>query len=130
MEARTGRLFYDDEFQALRDVVELGHGYPKTAGHLWPGMKPESAYAKLKACCNEHGDQRLKFREYIAVMIFNERFDVLYFASDECSHTRPIPRAPADEEAKLAQVIESAGDTLERALKALDNVRRRNLRTA
>lgn len=122
-----GRLFYDDEFQALRDTIENGKDYKATATHLWPGMKPESAYAKLKACTNEKGDQRLKFREYIAVMVFNEQFDVLHYMADECLHTRPQPKAPADEQAKLAQVIEAAGGTLERALKALDNMKRREL---
>jgi hypothetical protein len=120
-----GRLFYDDEYQALRDVIEQGRGYKETAAHLWPGMKIESAYAKLKACSNEKGDQRLKFREYIAAMAFNGRFDVLYFVCDECMHTRPTPKAPADEEAKLAQIIESAGGTLERALAALQNLRKK-----
>lgn len=122
-----GRLFYDDEFQALRDVIEQGQGYMKTAGHLWPGMKLDSAYAKLKACVNEKGDQRLKFREHIAVMRFNETFDLLYFICDECMHARPAPKAPADEEAKLAQVIEAAGGTLERALAALQTLRKQEL---
>lgn len=122
-----GRLFYDDEFQALRDVIEQGAGYQKTAAHLWLGMKLDSAYSKLKACCNEKGDQRLKFREIIAVMRYNEHFDVLYFVCDECMHTRPTPKAPADEEAKLAQVIESAGGTLERALAALQALKKQAL---
>jgi hypothetical protein len=118
------RLFYDDEFQALRDVIEMGKGYQKTAGHLWPGMKDGSAYAKLKACTNEHGDQRLKFRELIAAMVFNDRFDLLHHACDECMHTRPMPKSPADEEAKIVQAIESAGGTLERALQRLEALRR------
>lgn len=123
-----GRLFYDDEFQALRDAVELGKGYEKTAGHLWPGMKATSAYAKLKACCNEHGDQRLKFREFIAAMLFNEQFDLLYFMADECMHTRPVPKAPADKEAELVAVIESAAGTLEGALRQLNNMRQRGVK--
>lgn len=119
------RLFYDDEYQALRDVIEQGKGYDKSAGHLWPSMKPTSAYAKLKACTNEHGDQRLKFGEILELMRFNGRFDVLYFACDETLHSRPSPKAPQDEQAKLAIVIENAAGTLESALKALDRVRAR-----
>lgn len=117
------RLFYEDEFQALRDVIEQGKGYEKTAGHLWPGMKATSAYAKLKACTQEQGDQRLKFREVIATMVFNDRYDALFFMCDETLHARPVQKAPKDEEAKLASVIETAAGTLERAMQALNRLR-------
>lgn len=119
------RLFYDDEFQALRDVIEMGKGYQKTSGHLWPGMKPESAYAKLKACTQERGDQRLKFREIIAVMVFNGQFDALYFMCDETMHHRPQPKTPEDEEAKVVAVIDNAATTLSQALKALETMKNR-----
>jgi hypothetical protein len=117
-------LFYDDEFHALRAAIEDGRGYKDTAMHLWPSMKPESAYAKLKAATNLHGDQRLKFGEIITVMRFNNRFDPLYYVCDETLHQRPVQKSPQDEQAKLALVIENAAGTLESALKALDRVRR------
>jgi hypothetical protein len=64
-------------------------------------MKPESAYARLKACLNPDGDQRLKFCEIIAAMKFNNRFDALFFACDESGFERPKPSNPADEKAEL-----------------------------
>lgn len=104
-------LFYDDEFQALRRTIEDGKGYKATALHLWPGMKPDSAYAKLKVCCRDDGDERLKFREYLAAMVFNAQYDVLYFACDETGHERPKPRAPADQAAELQRAfIESVAE--------------------
>lgn len=119
------RLFYDDEFAAIREVIESGKGYKKSAEHLWPSMKPESAYARLKACTTEAGDQRLKFGEIITLMVFNERFDALHYLCDECLHSRPLPKTPADEEAKLVVVIESAANTLDHALRSLDSLRKR-----
>lgn len=124
------QLFYDDEFHALRAAIEDGKGYKDTAMHLWPGMKPESAYAKLKACTTVHGDQRLRFGEIIAVMRFNERFDPLYFVCDETFHHRPNPKTPTDEEAKIVSVIDGATCTLDRALKALESLQKRQLRSA
>jgi hypothetical protein len=118
-------LFYDDEYQALRSVIEGGKGYKETAAHLWPGMKIDSAYAKLKACTQDRGDQRLKFREYIAAMVFNERYDILYFMCDETFHQRPQRKAPAEEEAKIVQAVEHATGTLDRALRALQDLKRR-----
>jgi hypothetical protein len=120
----VSRLFYEDEFQALRDVIEQGKGYEKTAGHLWPGMKSQSAYSKLKACTNEHGDQRLKFGEIIEAMRFNARFDALFYACDELMHARPSQKAAAEEEARIAVIIESSASTLERALQQLAHLRR------
>ena len=119
------QLFYDDEFHPIRAAIEDGRGYKETAQHLWPSMKPESAYAKLKACTTQQGDQRLRFGEIVAIMRFNQRFDPLYFICDETLHHRPTPKSPEDEEAKLITVIEGAGTTLERALKALEGMRRR-----
>lgn len=116
-------LLYDDEFHALRTCIEQGKGYEKTAAHLWPGMKLNSAYAKLKACTAEAGDQRLKFREIVELMRFNDMYDVLYYICDETLHNRPTQKKPEDEEAKLASVIDGAAATLESAMKALERVR-------
>jgi hypothetical protein len=95
------KLFYDDEFAAIRDVIEAGKGYKATAMHLWPAMKAESAYARLKVCCNEHGDQHLRFGEIVRAMQFNDRFDVLFYLCDETGHDRPQRRAVADVQAEL-----------------------------
>ena len=118
--------FYDDEFHALRSAIEDAKGYKDTAMHLWPSMKPESAYARLKACTNLHGDQRLKFGEIVEVMRFNQRFDPLYFVCDETLHHRPAQKSPEDEAGKLVSIIESASAQLERATKALESFRRRD----
>lgn len=123
-------LFYDDEFHAIRAAIEDGRGYKETAAHLWPGMKIESAYARLKACTHLSGDQRLRFGEIVEVMRFNSRFDPLYFACDETMHHRPGPKAPEDEEAKIVSAIEGASATLDRALKALDSLKRRSIKAA
>jgi hypothetical protein len=121
-------LFYDDEYHPTRAAIEDGKGYQETAQRLWPSMKPESAYARLKACTNSQGDQRLRFGEIIEVMRFNQRFDPLYYACDEALHHRPAPKAPQDEEAKLVSAINGAADTLQRAMNALEALRRREVK--
>lgn len=118
-------LFYDDEYHAIRAAVEDGRGYKETAAHLWPSMKPESAYARLKACTHNSGDQRLRFGEIVALMRFNGRFDPLYYCCDETAHHRPNPKSPDDEEAKIVAAIDSASGTLNRAIKALEVLQRR-----
>lgn len=106
-------LFYDDEFQALRAVIE-GHqgGYKACASYLWPDMKPESAYAKLKACANPNGDQRLTTGQCIALSNFTGLDDWVCFVNDETSHERPKRRALADKQAELMQAFAGAVDTV------------------
>lgn len=95
-------LLYDDEFHALRAMIEGGRGYKATAAHLWPAMKPESAYARLKACTNAERDEKLAFGEIIQAAKFNDRFDALYYFAAETLHAQPARVAPEDAMAKLA----------------------------
>jgi len=54
------KLFYDDEFDAInRAIGESGKPFKLVAAHLFPDMKPESAYARLKACCSPVGASAL-----------------------------------------------------------------------
>lgn len=120
------KLFYDDEFDAIaRAIGESGKPFKLVAAHLFPDMKPESAYARLKECCNPSGDQRLTFGQVLRLMAFCERYDPLMHACDETLHARPDRKAPADEVVKLVEVINSAANTMERAMKALDHIQAR-----
>jgi hypothetical protein len=117
-------LFYDDEFHALRACIESSEkDYKACAAHLWPTMKPESAYAKLKACVNEPGRERLRLGEIVALMRFTGRADALYFLCDETLHVRPQRVAPEDAEAQALTIVDEATDKLERALKTLGEYR-------
>ena len=101
-------LFYDDEFQALRSVIETGKGYKASACFLWPEMKPESAYAKLKSCTNPNGDQRLSGGQCIALSKFNDRDDWLAWACDEGGYERPKKASLQDKQAELMQAFAAA----------------------
>lgn len=87
--------FYDDHFAALRRAIEDGQGYKKTAMHLWPSMKPESAYARLKAATH-NSDYKLDMAEVMVLCTFNGRYDPLYWLCDETMHGRPAQRAASD----------------------------------
>lgn len=123
--ARQEELFYDDEHHALRRVIEEGRGYKKTAAHLFVDMKSESAYSKLKHAVNGTNGEVLRFGQVIEICIFNERYDALYFFADRCMHNRPDPKVVKNEEKRLVQVIESATDTMTKALRELDRLRDR-----
>lgn len=120
------KLFYDDEFDAINTAIgNSGKPFKIVAAHMFPDMKPESAYARLKECCSPTGTQRLTFGQVVRLMIFCECYDPLMHACDETLHARPDRKAPDDETIKLAEVINNADYTIERAMKALDHIKAR-----
>lgn len=88
-------------------------------------MKPESAYARLKACCSPTGDQRLTFGQVIRLMVFCDAFDPLMYACTETMHAHPARQAPADEALQLASVMRDAAQTMDRAMKAMEQLQAR-----
>lgn len=120
------KLFYDDEFDAIATAIgDSGKPFKDVAQHIFPDMKAESAYARLKACCSPTGDQRLTFGQVIRLMTFCESYDPLHHACDETLHARPDRKAPEDEAIKLMEVVSGATHTIERALRALDQIKAR-----
>lgn len=120
------KLFYDDEFDAIATAIgNSGKTFKEVAGFMFPDMKTESAYARLKACCSPTGDQRLTFGQVIRLMVFCEAYDPLMHACDETLHARPDRKTAADEEVKLVEVMNGAANTLNRAMKTLEQLRSR-----
>ena len=118
------KLFYEDEFEALNLMISAsGKSKKELAVFLFPHLKPVSAYARLTACLNPDKDERLTFGQIIAAMKFCERYDPLMFACDETMHGRPDRRAPEDEAVKLAEVINDAARTMERAMRTMQQIR-------
>lgn len=120
------KLFYEDEFEALQMMISgSDKSVKEVAGFLFPHLKPESAYARLKACLNPERDERLTLGQIIAAMVFCKRYDPLMFACDETLHARPDRKAPEDEELRLVEVISEADETLGKAMRQLELIQAR-----
>lgn len=120
------KLFYDDEYEALNLMVSNSSKSPKElAGYLFPHLKIDSAYARLKSCLNSDRDERLTFGQIIAAMRFCECYDPLMFACDETMHARPERKAPADEEVRLVEAINGAASMLNKAMRQLEHLQGR-----
>lgn len=120
------KLFYDDEFDAIRQAIsDSGKPFKLVAAHMFPDMKPESAYAKLKRCTDSQGDERLTFGQVVRLMAFCECYDPLMYACDETLHARPDRKAPEDEAIKLVEVVNNAAQTMNHALKAIEQLKAR-----
>lgn len=62
-----GKLFFEDEYEALNLMVSNSQKTAKElAGFLFPHLKLDSAYARLKSCLNPERDERLTFGQIIA----------------------------------------------------------------
>jgi hypothetical protein len=117
------KLFYEDEHEALQLMVSSsGKSIKEIAAFLWPDMKPESAYAKLKACLNPKGDENFRFGQVIALMKFCNSYEPLEYICDETMHARPDRKAPTDDVVKLTEVIQGAADTMRNAMGALERL--------
>jgi len=116
-------LFFEDEFEALNLMVSNSEKSAKElAGYLFPHLKLDSAYARLKACLNPEKDERLTFGQIIAAMRFCECYEPLMYACDETQHARPDRRAPEDEKVRLVEAINSAATMLQKAMRQLEHV--------
>lgn len=118
------KLFYDDEFQAIdAAIVTSERSHKEVAMHLWPGRKPESAYARLKSCLNSEKDERLTLGEIVALCKFCDRYDPLCFMCDEFSHERPKRITKEDELTTLLRQYLAATHETERLGPRIERLR-------
>ena len=122
------KLFFEDEYEALALMISSSDKTVSELSYfLFPDKKPETAYARLKACLNPEKDERLTFGQIIAAMKFCECYEPLMYACDETLHARPDRKAAADEEVRIVEAINGAADVMNRAMKKLENLRRLQL---
>ncbi|MEN6629846.1 MAG: hypothetical protein ABFC42_09390 [Sulfuricella sp.] len=121
------KLFYEDEYEALNLMVSnSGKSAKELAVYLFPHMKMDSAYARLKSCLNSDKDERLTFGQIIAAMNFCGQYEPLMYACDETLHARPDRKAPEDEQVRLVEAINSAANVMQKAMAQLEHLQNSN----
>lgn len=116
------RLFYDDHFNALASAIDnnaSGLTFKQVAAAMWPAMKPDSAYARLKNCINPEKDEKLDLTETRHLCLITGRFEPLFWLCDELSHVRPAQRAPEDKMAELVRSYIAAAEVMERTARQI-----------
>lgn len=92
MEAHQNQLFVEDEDDAFDAAIRFLGGYKSVACWLWPHLKPETAYARLKACFNDAKDERLSWVDGRRVMQRAREKGchiLMYHLCDELLYERP-----------------------------------------
>lgn len=82
-------------------IIRSGKAFKEVALALWPEMKADSAYAKLKNSLRPDTREHLTADQHILIANLVEQFDFLYYACQGCHHDRPDPVEPADELTEL-----------------------------
>lgn len=114
-------LWYDTDADAINSAItSSGKTFKQVAAALWPSMKMDSAYARLKNCLNPTKDEKLSFSEVIFICRETGQLDPIFYACDELSLHRPAPKAPADEKAELLLSIQRQQAQLLAAMQRLE----------
>lgn len=121
------QLFYESLDDAIGSTIIALGGYKAVALRLWPTMKLESAYAKLKSCTNAQHDKREYLKDHEIEKLAEWGREIACTAIAEriasVSGGKFVPVKPEDAEAeRQRQFIE--------AVKTLERLARQGLKTA
>lgn len=118
-------LFHDDITDALAaDIIAAG-GYKRMAVELWPALKMETAYARLKASLNPDKNEKLGPDEVMLVMREARKHGALATLTYMCRDANcadPVAIEPEDERARLQREYVEAVRQLERLTKKITAV--------
>lgn len=118
--------FYDDEYEALGVDILAAGGYKKIAFELWPHIKRETAYSRLKAVIENKNGSKLALGELTYILQEARKAKscaYVTYLSDKCDLTRPHFRDPDDEKILLQKAVVEAVkhlDTLTHRLEGLE----------
>lgn len=121
-------LFHESLADALGSAIAAAGGFKRVAGELWPSRKPESAYARLKACLDDSKPENLTLDEIVRVSRLAHEAGshvVMAFLAAELGYAEPQPVSPRDELAEREARIERKVDDLMRELGGLKRSRLR-----
>jgi hypothetical protein len=121
-------LFVESIYDAMRAMVQHLGG-PKTVGAaLWPAKSVDDARKQLLDCLNPERHEKLDPDQLVLLFRLAREagFHVAkHWLDAETGYLPSVPADPAEEQARLVDVIETAGVTLQRALETLDRLRER-----
>lgn len=82
-------------------IHKSGMAMKQVAHELWPSLKMDTAYSRLRGCLNADRPEKLTADEHLHVARITQQFDFLYYCAQDCQHSRPEPVAPEDERDRL-----------------------------
>lgn len=121
-------IMCDDIYEALNMMISNSRRtFKEVAYHLFPNIKPDSAYANLKNCLKREGLNKLDPEQILELMRYCDSYEFLYYLCQETFHEIPnrLPiedqKIKADEEIRRAQEIIKKNEAFLRKLDSVDN---------
>jgi len=97
-------LFYDDIYDAIRDVVTAAGG-PKTVGAmLWPDKSVAMAHTSMLNALDRNRPEKLSPTQLVMLLKIGRKANchfAMQYLNIECGYVAPQPIEPEDELAKL-----------------------------
>lgn len=124
-----GQLAFSEMFDTAEEattaaISSSNKEFKEVAAALFPAMKPQSAYARLKESL-ARGDQKLSADDHIFIANFTEQYHYLHYVASRCHHSMPRPVAPNDELADLQRRFIAATEILARLAPKIDKAEQR-----
>lgn len=101
-------------------IIRSGKAFKDIALSLWPEMKADSAYAKLKNGLRPDSRERLSADQHIFIANLIGEYDFLFYIAQGCHHSKPEYITPEDEAEQLQRQVLQMGVELKQALNRLD----------
>jgi hypothetical protein len=97
------------EDATMAAIHKSGKPLKAIAYELWPSLKMDTSYARLRGCLNHDRPEKLTADEHLAIARIVQQFDFLHYCAQELHHARPDPVAPEDEAAVLKREMLKLG---------------------
>lgn len=118
-------LFHEDINDALAaDIIAAG-GYKRVAMELWPSLKMETAYSRLKACLNHDKAEKLGPDEVMLIIRQARTHGAIATLTYMCRDAHcadPSPIEPENEKARLQREYVESVKALQKLSKQLEKL--------
>jgi len=103
-------------------IHKSGKAMKQIASDLWPSLKMDTAYARLRGCLNQERPEKLSADEHLAVARLCGQYDFLHYCANELSHSKPEPVAPEDERARLQREFVESTRALTKLAERIESI--------
>lgn len=105
-------------------IIRSGKSFQEVAYTLFPSMKPDSAYARLKNALRPDTRELLTADMHIWIGNFVEQYDFLYYCAQQSHHSQPDPIKVEDEAALLMREYIEATKRMEEITKRQERLQK------
>ena len=100
----------------------LGRVEKQIAFELWPSLKMDTAYSRLRGCLNPDRPDKLTADEHLLIARLCDRYDFLFYCAQELHHSKPVAVAPEDERARLQREFVESTRALTKLAERIESI--------